>query len=382
MSTLLAVRQCRAAVYNPYNFHIDVNVALAYYMQEAGCSVDLFQHPTVFGVVDIIQDWFKGFAYLEHPNNLSQRLLDHVADYDVIIFGTYPPILFTDFLGPVWGKVKALPVGRRPRLVLALHLVDDLKANASVVYNKPDFLEAAREAHFLTISPFVASYASQVLQELGVPAASERVEWYAPVLPLNFDSAPYLPGAKNYICVSGVIHPAHWSQSQHRIVQMVAKNSTAWRQHKASLVLLGKIMALLDIPRDLEDMVTIHSGLAYEEYYRALMRCKALLVVLSGGQKMLTQRGSTAISTAVTAQIPLIISDAALAAYGYVSPDVAFQYPQVNGTDELFTGVGRATEEALVAGNMKHKAMAQLKSEIMGDQVLKMGRFIDRVLGS
>ncbi len=68
-----------------------------------------------------------------------------------------------------------------------------------------------------------------------------------------------------------------------------------------------------------------HVAYGLQEYYRALMRCKALLVVLSGGQKMLIQRGSTAISTAVTAQIPLIISDAALAAYGYVSPDVAFQ---------------------------------------------------------
>jgi hypothetical protein len=253
---------CRAAVFNPFHVHADVMASMAYAVQSAGCTADLYSHMMEFGMVEHVAPWLNGRAYRhEDLAKITATLLARYADYSVFVLVTFPghPRINPEgnILPQLLQRELALPPeALRPLYVLGIHYPDLLEdtagLNASMLQD--------HNIRLLSTGPHVARAAGVVLEHYEAPR--KHSFWITPLIPYG-DTGYWDPTKRNEICVPSRIMKKHKITHHYAILKAVNRTQDLWREHDAHLVLQGSQKDNLWNPNQIRDIVSTKSGLSF-----------------------------------------------------------------------------------------------------------------------
>ncbi|KAL4422298.1 hypothetical protein ABPG75_008495 [Micractinium tetrahymenae] len=375
------------AIYNGVRFHSDVAAGMAWAFQEAGCEVSTYFHPEMLGMQRVMAPWFRG-RHRDHKQLLADAAQydaivmvtfpEHrfMTQLSLLLGQHRPPphqrlLLVTHNPGRL---LDSCTVGSQEWL---LDLLAEQAAEWGTAGGKAaggaagDAAGAAAAANgaqraagpatassprmqLLTLAPCVSNFTAAMLEtwaaawqtssssgggvggsSLSSSTGSSRpraeVPWIAPLVPwaphaVDWGREVATPERLQHLCIQGSIHPKRRDYAGAFAAAAHPAVLAQLRASNESLLLVGADTgAELDVPAALRPFVRILSGLRFQDYYRTLSSCRAILTAF-GSDEYIVNKTSSTLAAALQVGAPVLTEDSVLAGYPYVSPEAAYSY--------------------------------------------------------
>ncbi|GAX80205.1 hypothetical protein CEUSTIGMA_g7643.t1 [Chlamydomonas eustigma] len=339
--------QMRIAVINGVNFHFEVLAGILHVLKPFEGRIEVFLSPWIQkenydGVSDLIS-WSKAKVRSTNGNHQSLRKVYGLA---ILISTDYEVVQNQRLLNML-----------QPASTIAVVHNSDYK-------NMPSLLNLSSNLALVTLSPHVAESLSKV--------TGKTVQWLLPVYPLRPDPDCTASLGSSTLskmdpnCLKGFSMQGKFSNLRRNYSDM-------WKQileHAPDIQsdttvgglfhmnVLGKGPDRLNLPPQLQNLVSVHRRLPFQSFYTVICHTLALIPSLAS-QNYFTSKFSSTIITSLSTGTPIIASNRLMRAYHFLKPDTV--YVQSNGEEEIdvMLKITRMTSEELLQTRKRLRGLSE-----------------------